>query len=230
MTNKFAETSGRPRAVQTIVYGGLAIGILDGLFAFVFYGLNTGRQTNPHFSVGCGGLAGPVLIRRRLGHVRSWPTTSFPGCHLHRHRLLLRRAKASHPDPPRHRRRFSLRNDRVSRHELSGHPAITCRPPTVFLSLVSAGVYRTRFPGRVTGGANRAVVGSTPNKIAGRDVFGPSLPRKTLKFKCRSLWVGKGACPRSFSFSSRENSGGRPPSSPERLLSLSNLPSDGHSI
>jgi len=32
----------RPRAFETIVYGGLAIGILDGLFAFVFYGLILG--------------------------------------------------------------------------------------------------------------------------------------------------------------------------------------------
>ena len=32
------ETFGRPRAFETIVYGGLAVAILDFLFAFVFYG------------------------------------------------------------------------------------------------------------------------------------------------------------------------------------------------
>ena len=30
---------GRPRAFDTILYGGLAVGILDGLFALIFYGL-----------------------------------------------------------------------------------------------------------------------------------------------------------------------------------------------
>lgn len=31
-------TRERPRAFETIIYGGLIVGILDGLFAFVFYG------------------------------------------------------------------------------------------------------------------------------------------------------------------------------------------------
>jgi hypothetical protein len=33
-----------PRAFDTIVYGGLAIGLLDGLFAFVFYGWILGAK------------------------------------------------------------------------------------------------------------------------------------------------------------------------------------------
>ncbi|MDX6694469.1 MAG: hypothetical protein QOF02_2072 [Blastocatellia bacterium] len=39
-----AATLERPRAFDTIVYGGLVVGILDGLFAFVFYGLILGAQ------------------------------------------------------------------------------------------------------------------------------------------------------------------------------------------
>ena len=34
-----ASLAGRPRAFETILYGGLVVGILDGLFALVFYGL-----------------------------------------------------------------------------------------------------------------------------------------------------------------------------------------------
>lgn len=37
-----AQALERPRALDTILYGGLAVGILDGLFALVFYGLMLG--------------------------------------------------------------------------------------------------------------------------------------------------------------------------------------------
>ena len=39
---KFQSALRRPRAFETIVYGGLAIGLLDLLFAFTFYGLIRG--------------------------------------------------------------------------------------------------------------------------------------------------------------------------------------------
>lgn len=37
-----ASPLGRPRAFDTILYGGLAVAILDGLFALIFYGLILG--------------------------------------------------------------------------------------------------------------------------------------------------------------------------------------------
>jgi len=48
----------RPRAFDTIVYGGLAIGILDGLFAFVFYGLILGAKPLRIFQSVAVGLLG----------------------------------------------------------------------------------------------------------------------------------------------------------------------------
>jgi hypothetical protein len=42
-----ASILGRPRASDTILYGGLVVGILDGLFALIFYGLILGVR-RPH--------------------------------------------------------------------------------------------------------------------------------------------------------------------------------------
>ena len=48
----------RPRAFETIVYGGLAVAILDGLFAFVFYGLILGAKPLRIFQSVAVGLLG----------------------------------------------------------------------------------------------------------------------------------------------------------------------------
>ena len=48
----------RPRAFETIVYGGLIVGILDGLFAFVFYGLILGVKPLRIFQSVASGLLG----------------------------------------------------------------------------------------------------------------------------------------------------------------------------
>ena len=48
----------RPRAFETIVYGGLIVGILDGLFAFIFYGLILGVKPIRIFQSVASGLLG----------------------------------------------------------------------------------------------------------------------------------------------------------------------------
>jgi hypothetical protein len=48
----------RPRAFETIVYGGLIVGILDGLFAFIFYGLILGVKPLRIFQSVASGLLG----------------------------------------------------------------------------------------------------------------------------------------------------------------------------
>src|ERR1044071_1860130 len=53
-----ALTSGRPRALDTILYGGLVVGILDGLFALIFYGLILGVKTLRIFQSVAAGLLG----------------------------------------------------------------------------------------------------------------------------------------------------------------------------
>ena len=54
---------GRPRAFETILYGGLAIGILDLTFAFTFYGLILGAKPLRIFqSVAAGVLGRPAAI------------------------------------------------------------------------------------------------------------------------------------------------------------------------
>src|SRR3954462_8181442 len=60
----------RPRALDTILYGGLVVGILDGLFALVFYGLILGAPTLRIFPSGAAGLLGrPAAIE---GGVRTF--------------------------------------------------------------------------------------------------------------------------------------------------------------
>src|SRR5918911_3598476 len=53
-----ASRTGRPRALDTILYGGLVVGILDGLFALVFYGLILGVKTLRIFQSVASGLLG----------------------------------------------------------------------------------------------------------------------------------------------------------------------------
>jgi hypothetical protein len=48
----------RPRALDTIVYGGILVAILDGLFAFVFYGLILGVKPLRIFQSVASGLLG----------------------------------------------------------------------------------------------------------------------------------------------------------------------------
>jgi hypothetical protein len=53
-----ASTVERPRALDTILYGGLVVGILDGLFALIFYGLILGAQPLRIFQSITAGLLG----------------------------------------------------------------------------------------------------------------------------------------------------------------------------
>ena len=53
-----ADGQERPRAFDTILYGGLVVGILDGLFALVFYGLILGVQPIRIFQSVASGLLG----------------------------------------------------------------------------------------------------------------------------------------------------------------------------
>ena len=53
-----ASGTGRPRALDTILYGGLVIGLLDGLFALVFYGLILGVNPMRIFQSVASGLLG----------------------------------------------------------------------------------------------------------------------------------------------------------------------------
>jgi hypothetical protein len=53
-----ATSSERPRAFDTIVYGGLVVGILDMLFAFTFYGLILGAPPLRIFQSVAAGLLG----------------------------------------------------------------------------------------------------------------------------------------------------------------------------
>jgi len=58
-----AASPGRPRALNTIVYGGLLVGIFDMLFAFTFYGLILGVPRLRIFqSVASGVLGRPAAI------------------------------------------------------------------------------------------------------------------------------------------------------------------------
>src|SRR5258705_2203658 len=64
MSENVFESSGdrasfaRPRAVHTILYGGLVVGILDMLFAFTFYGLILGAPPLRIFQSVASGLLG----------------------------------------------------------------------------------------------------------------------------------------------------------------------------
>lgn len=53
-----ASSTGRPRALDTILYGGLAVGVLDGLFALIFYGLVSGVRPLRIFQSVAAGLLG----------------------------------------------------------------------------------------------------------------------------------------------------------------------------
>lgn len=64
MSDLFSDSSSkttsfqRPRAFNTIVYGGLVVGILDLLFAFTFYGLILGVQPMRIFQSVAAGVVG----------------------------------------------------------------------------------------------------------------------------------------------------------------------------
>src|SRR6266550_9045391 len=53
-----ASSSARPRAFDTIFFGGLVVGILDALFAFTFYGLILGAKPLRIFQGVAAGLLG----------------------------------------------------------------------------------------------------------------------------------------------------------------------------
>lgn len=57
-----AASPDRPRAFDTILYGGLVVGILDGLFAFVFYGLILGLKPLRIFQSVAAGLLGKAAF------------------------------------------------------------------------------------------------------------------------------------------------------------------------
>ena len=53
-----APTLERPRAFDTILYGGLVVGVLDGLFALIYYGLILGAKPMRIFQSVASGLLG----------------------------------------------------------------------------------------------------------------------------------------------------------------------------
>lgn len=53
-----ASAAGRPRAADTILGGGLVVGVLDGLFALIFYGLVLGARPLRIFQSVAAGLLG----------------------------------------------------------------------------------------------------------------------------------------------------------------------------
>ena len=56
----------RPRPFDTILYGGLVVGILDGLFALIFYGLILGVQPLRIFQAVASGLLGKAAYEGGL--------------------------------------------------------------------------------------------------------------------------------------------------------------------
>ena len=56
-------SGGRPRAFDTIVYGGLTAGALDILYAFVFYGIRIGATPTRILQSVAGGLLGREAAR-----------------------------------------------------------------------------------------------------------------------------------------------------------------------
>lgn len=64
-----ASATGRPRALDTILYGGLAVGVLDGLFALTFYGLVLGVPKLRIFQSVAAGLLGRAAFE---GGVRTF--------------------------------------------------------------------------------------------------------------------------------------------------------------
>src|SRR3981081_1153269 len=79
----------RPRAFDTILYGGLVVGILDMLFAFTFYGLILGAQPLRIFQSVTAGLLGRTAAYE--GGNPDFPTRYSASLYcgdLHRHSLL----------------------------------------------------------------------------------------------------------------------------------------------
>ena len=69
-------TNLRPRAFDTIIYGGLAVGVLDALDALVFFGLVKGVPHTRIFQSIAGGLLGPSAFN-------GGPATVLLGVALH---------------------------------------------------------------------------------------------------------------------------------------------------
>lgn len=72
-----SNTSGNPRAFETIVYGGLAIGILDAIDAMTFFGLANGASPVRIWQSVAAGLIG------REAAIAGGLTTSALGLFLH---------------------------------------------------------------------------------------------------------------------------------------------------
>jgi hypothetical protein len=64
-----ASRVGRPRAVETILLGGLVVGVLDGLFALIFYGLILGGRPLRIFQSVAAGVLGKASFE---GGVRTF--------------------------------------------------------------------------------------------------------------------------------------------------------------
>ena len=83
-----APSFARPRAFDTIVYGGLAIGILDMLFAFTFYS-DTGHQRTANLSGSrCGIDREDAGLRRWSQDFRARSSPSLCCSRLHSYCLL----------------------------------------------------------------------------------------------------------------------------------------------
>ncbi len=61
-----ADSLARPRALDTILYGGLVVGILDGLFALIFYGMILGVPRLRIFQSVASGLLGRAAFEGGL--------------------------------------------------------------------------------------------------------------------------------------------------------------------
>ena len=62
--------SGRPKAFETILIGGLIAGYCDGLDAVIYYNWAVGRCASPAVSIHRQRTAGRQVFQRRLGHSR----------------------------------------------------------------------------------------------------------------------------------------------------------------
>jgi len=77
----------RPRAFDTILYGGLVVGILDMVFAFTFTP-DIGRTAIANFQSVAAGLLGRTPRIKADPDFHARYSASLCGCGLHRHSLL----------------------------------------------------------------------------------------------------------------------------------------------
>jgi hypothetical protein len=93
-----AETIGqvaRPRALDTILAGGLIAGVLDGLDAVIFYRWSFGVSPTLLFQHIASGLFGTAIVSRRVVHRPPWCRVSFLNCIWSGRRLLW--GQSGHP-------------------------------------------------------------------------------------------------------------------------------------